>query len=111
MNPLETLRTAFNALFTNRLRALLTTLGIMIGVASVVSLMSLGGSLPPSAPMRGRMSMTVMPSSSKADAIRSSSRRCRATARRSLRMTATCRRRRISKPVASGCSPARGHGC
>jgi putative ABC transport system permease protein len=45
MNPLETFRTAFIALSTNRLRALLTTLGIMIGVASVVSLMSLGGSL------------------------------------------------------------------
>ncbi len=45
MNPLETLRTAVSALATNRLRALLTTLGIMIGVASVVSLMSLGGSL------------------------------------------------------------------
>ena len=45
MNPLETFRVAFTALTTNRLRALLTTLGIMIGVASVVSLMSLGGSL------------------------------------------------------------------
>lgn len=45
MNILETLRVALTALSTNRLRALLTTLGIMIGVASVVSLMSLGGSL------------------------------------------------------------------
>ena len=42
---IETFRIALNALGTNRLRALLTTLGIMIGVASVVSLMSLGGSL------------------------------------------------------------------
>ena len=45
MSLLEIFRIALNALSTNRLRALLTTLGIMIGVASVVSLMSLGGSL------------------------------------------------------------------
>ncbi len=45
MNLLETFRIALTALGTNRLRVLLTTLGIMIGVASVVSLMSLGGSL------------------------------------------------------------------
>ncbi len=45
MNLVETFRVALEALLTNRLRALLTTLGIVIGVASVVSLMSLGGSL------------------------------------------------------------------
>src|SRR3954462_12846166 len=45
MNIVETFRVALTALGTNRLRALLTTLGIVIGVASVVSLMSLGGSL------------------------------------------------------------------
>ena len=45
MNLLETFRIALTALGTNKLRALLTTLGIMIGVASVVSLTSLGGSL------------------------------------------------------------------
>ena len=45
MYPLETLRTAVSALATNRLRAMLTTLGIVIGVAAVVALMSLGGSL------------------------------------------------------------------
>ncbi|MBI1257713.1 MAG: FtsX-like permease family protein [Chloroflexi bacterium] len=45
MSFLDTFRVAFTALSTNRLRALLTTLGIVIGVASVVSLMSLGGSL------------------------------------------------------------------
>ncbi|MEO8396699.1 MAG: ABC transporter permease, partial [Chloroflexota bacterium] len=45
MSILETFRVALEALLTNRLRALLTTLGIVIGVASVVSLMSLGGSL------------------------------------------------------------------
>ncbi|MEO8395273.1 MAG: ABC transporter permease [Chloroflexota bacterium] len=45
MSIFETFRVALEALLTNRLRALLTTLGIVIGVASVVSLMSLGGSL------------------------------------------------------------------
>lgn len=45
MSLMETFRVALGALATNRLRVLLTTLGIMIGVASVVSLMSLGGSL------------------------------------------------------------------
>ncbi len=45
MNLLETFRIAITSLGTNRLRVMLTTLGIMIGVASVVSLMSLGGSL------------------------------------------------------------------
>lgn len=45
MNIIEIFRVALTALGTNRLRALLTTLGIVIGVASVVSLMSLGDSL------------------------------------------------------------------
>ena len=45
MNIIEILRVALTALGTNRLRALLTTLGIVIGVASVVTLMSLGDSL------------------------------------------------------------------
>jgi putative ABC transport system permease protein len=45
MNMFETFRVAISALATNRLRALLTTLGIMIGVAAVVTLMSLGNSL------------------------------------------------------------------
>ncbi len=45
MSLLETFRVALTALTTNRLRALLTTLGIVIGVAAVVSLMSLGTAL------------------------------------------------------------------
>jgi len=45
MSIWEMLRVAITALNTNRLRALLTTLGIIIGVAAVVSLMSLGGSV------------------------------------------------------------------
>ncbi|MEZ4666685.1 MAG: ABC transporter permease [Anaerolineae bacterium] len=42
MNILETFRIAIDALLTNRLRAVLTTLGIVIGVGAVIGLVSLG---------------------------------------------------------------------
>jgi len=42
MTIYESLRTAVNGLTTNKMRAILTMLGIIIGVASVVALMSLG---------------------------------------------------------------------
>jgi putative ABC transport system permease protein len=42
MNIYESLRTAITGLTTNKLRAALTMLGIIIGVASVVTLMSVG---------------------------------------------------------------------
>jgi putative ABC transport system permease protein len=42
MNSLETIRIALTALLTNRLRSVLTTLGIIIGVAAVIGLVSLG---------------------------------------------------------------------
>jgi putative ABC transport system permease protein len=42
MNPIETLQIAFTALLQNRMRALLTTLGIVIGVGAVIALMTLG---------------------------------------------------------------------
>ncbi|HSR29787.1 MAG TPA: ABC transporter permease [Anaerolineae bacterium] len=42
MNILESLRTAATGLTTNKLRAALTMLGIIIGVGSVVALMSIG---------------------------------------------------------------------
>jgi putative ABC transport system permease protein len=42
VNILESLRTAFTGLATNKLRAALTMLGIIIGVASVVALLSVG---------------------------------------------------------------------
>ena len=42
MNILESLRTAATSLTTNKLRAILTMLGIIIGVASVVTLLSVG---------------------------------------------------------------------
>jgi putative ABC transport system permease protein len=42
MNLLENIRLAFEGLIVNRLRAILTTLGIIIGVGSVISLVTLG---------------------------------------------------------------------
>ncbi len=42
MNLLEALRIALDGLVTNRLRAALTTLGIIIGVGAVIGLVSLG---------------------------------------------------------------------
>jgi len=42
MSPLNTLRTALNGIFNNVLRTILTTLGIIIGVASVIATLALG---------------------------------------------------------------------
>ncbi len=42
MNLTENLRIALNGLFTNRMRSVLTTLGIIIGVGAVIGLVSLG---------------------------------------------------------------------
>ena len=42
MNPAEMLPLAFRALMRNKARALLTTLGIVIGVASVISMVAVG---------------------------------------------------------------------
>ena len=42
MNPLENLRLAFGNLIANKLRAFLTMLGIIIGVAAVITLVSVG---------------------------------------------------------------------
>jgi putative ABC transport system permease protein len=42
MSLSEAIRVAFNGLVTNRLRAALTTLGIIIGVGAVISLVSVG---------------------------------------------------------------------
>ncbi len=42
MNLLETFRIALESLLINRLRAMLTTLGIIIGVGAVIALISLG---------------------------------------------------------------------
>jgi putative ABC transport system permease protein len=42
MNLTETLRIALSALLQNRMRALLTTLGIVIGVGAVIALITLG---------------------------------------------------------------------
>ena len=42
MNPLQTLRVAIRAIFRNKLRAFLTTLGIVIGVGAVIAMMAIG---------------------------------------------------------------------
>ncbi|RRR78671.1 MAG: FtsX-like permease family protein [Candidatus Viridilinea halotolerans] len=42
MNILESIRIAFGALFTNKLRAALTMLGIIIGVGAVIGMLALG---------------------------------------------------------------------
>ena len=42
MNFLQTLRVALRAIFRNKLRAFLTTLGIVIGVAAVIAMMAIG---------------------------------------------------------------------
>ncbi|HEX6386744.1 MAG TPA: ABC transporter permease [Anaerolineae bacterium] len=42
MNTIENIRIAFRALAANKLRAALTMLGIMIGVASVITLLAIG---------------------------------------------------------------------
>jgi putative ABC transport system permease protein len=42
MNPLQTLNVAIRALLRNKLRALLTTLGIVIGVAAVIAMVAIG---------------------------------------------------------------------
>ena len=45
MNFAEYVKLAFNALRTNKVRSLLTMLGIIIGVASVILLVSIGTGL------------------------------------------------------------------
>ena len=42
MNIFDTIRTALESLSSNKLRTILTMLGVIIGVASVVSLLSIG---------------------------------------------------------------------
>jgi putative ABC transport system permease protein len=42
MNLIESLRIAFRALFSNKLRALLTMLGIVIGVGAVIGMLAMG---------------------------------------------------------------------
>jgi putative ABC transport system permease protein len=42
MNIIESIRVAFQALFSNKLRALLTMLGIIIGVGSVIGMLAMG---------------------------------------------------------------------
>jgi putative ABC transport system permease protein len=45
MNLIEPIRIAFESLLANKLRAILTMLGIIIGVAAVITLLALGGAI------------------------------------------------------------------
>src|SRR5215212_10212120 len=45
MNLIESVRIAFSSLLANKLRAVLTMLGIIIGVAAVITLLALGGAI------------------------------------------------------------------
>ncbi|HWU36834.1 MAG TPA: ABC transporter permease, partial [Candidatus Acidoferrum sp.] len=42
MNPIQAIREAFSSLSANKLRSSLTILGIVIGVAAVISMMAIG---------------------------------------------------------------------
>lgn len=42
MNVMETIRVSMNSLITNKLRSILTILGIIIGVAAVIAIMAIG---------------------------------------------------------------------
>src|SRR5438552_326889 len=42
MNPLQTFRVAIRAIWRNKMRSFLTTLGIIIGVAAVIAMMAIG---------------------------------------------------------------------
>ncbi len=45
LNLIEALRIAFNSLLANKLRSILTMLGIIIGVGAVIALLALGGAI------------------------------------------------------------------
>ena len=45
MNIVESIRVAFSSLLANKLRAILTMLGIIIGVGAVITLLALGGAI------------------------------------------------------------------
>src|SRR5512142_2147609 len=42
MNPIESMRVALHSLSANKLRSILTMLGIIIGVGAVIALLSIG---------------------------------------------------------------------
>ena len=52
MSPLDALRIALRAIFANRLRSALTSLGLVIGVSSVIVLIAVGRARRRASPTR-----------------------------------------------------------
>ena len=75
MNPFLTLRVAWLALLRNKLRTLLTMLGIIIGVAAVIAMLSIGNGAQLAVEARiasmGTNTIHVFPGSSRRGAPRS----------------------------------------
>ena len=77
----ESVRIAIRALAANKLRALLTMLGIIIGVAAVISLMSVGRGAQAAVTDQSRASARTCSSSARAPRSRAASARARAAPR------------------------------
>ena len=74
MNFLQTLRVAWRAIFRNKLRAFLTTLGIVIGVGAVIAMMAIGSGakaqVEAAFAAMGTNVLIVLPGSSTASGVR-----------------------------------------
>ena len=74
MNILESLRVAFRGLASNKMRSILTMLGIIIGVAAVIALMSIGEGVSVSITQQiqgiGSNLVIIMPGSTQSSGVR-----------------------------------------
>src|SRR4051812_10735107 len=74
MNILNLIRIAFKALQRNKLRAFLTMLGVIIGVAAVIAMVAMGEgskkSIKTQLPSRGSNMITILPASNVAGGAR-----------------------------------------
>ena len=74
MNILESLRVAFRGLAANKMRSILTMLGIIIGVAAVIALMSIGEGVSASITQQiqgiGSNLVIIMPGSTQSSGVR-----------------------------------------
>jgi putative ABC transport system permease protein len=74
MNPIHTFRVAFRAILRNKLRAFLTTLGIVIGVGAVIAMMAIGAGAKEQVEQAfaamGTNILIVLPGSSSAGGVR-----------------------------------------